>query len=61
MILPLSVAFAVHHPKFPGTLVQQQYAVSPPAALNLRPTMIASFPLNLHRRWIAMHHAKGVG
>jgi hypothetical protein len=47
MILPLSVAFSIHHTKFPGTLGRQQHAVSSPVALTLRPTMVASFPLNL--------------
>jgi hypothetical protein len=45
MILPLSVAFSIHHTSFPGALTRQQHAVSPPVALNLRPTMIASFPV----------------
>ena len=61
MILLLSVAFPVHYTRFPGTLTRQQHAVSPSMDLNLRPTMIASFPLNLPCRWIAMHHAEAVG
>jgi len=60
MILPLSVAFSIHHTRFPGALTRQ-HTVSPPVALNLRPTMIASFSLNLRCRWIAMDHAEVVG
>ena len=60
MILPF-VAFAIHHTRFPGALTRQQHAVSPRVALNLRPTMIASFPLNRSCRWIAMDHAEVVG
>jgi hypothetical protein len=45
MILLLFVAFSIHHTRFPGALTRQQHTVSPPVALNLRPSMIASFPV----------------
>ncbi|HEX6484181.1 MAG TPA: hypothetical protein VF043_35500 [Ktedonobacteraceae bacterium] len=61
MILPLSVAFSVHHTGFPGALTRKLHAVSPLMDLNLRPTMIASSPLNLLCRWIVMDNAEAVG